>query len=1157
MIDFPFKAGQHLIEASAGTGKTYTLMQIILRLLIGQASHDGRAYDIREILVVTFTQAATQELNHRLSELLRDAALAFEQSESRDPMIQSCIDASANLRLDLNRIRRASLTLNEASVYTIHGFCSQVLASHNIAIGVPSNLAIETDQSADLVRIAEDLFRLHVLSLPSLEQEVALSIWKSPETMRQSLAALLSRSTLTVLPGPHVTELPERLSALMQEIKATWINQDLCSVIETSDLMRSRKAYKQRHLMTQLAEGAALLPSDERWDIWRRSTLAAVTKKGGQPPEHPIFALFDEVHALRQQIPFYKAGHVARVWQAFRTEREKLSFREGRLGVDDLIPRVVESLGDDGQLARDLAKQYPVMLIDEFQDTDDQQYTLFKTIASQPDSRQLVLIGDPKQAIYRFRGADINTYLKAAHQSQEQHRLDTNWRSSVSIVEAVNHLFRAKESFSQDESIRFFPSLPSEKAPNNPVLRRERPIAPCRFVIDSSQAGNQRTSDERVAAAVAKAIAGLIQGPDRVELADADSPSGSKPLGAHQLAILVRNRSEAQLMQDSLAEVELRSVYRSRQSIMDTSVAQDLVLILSAMLRPRHFRAMMSALATRLFQFDYAELLDIRHSETKQQYYYEQFSQWQETWDKIGVDAAIHQLVADQKLAGTWLARDGGARVLTDLRHLAECLGRRQHTLASKQQLINWLAADYASDESLHADETTRRLESDEDLIQIMTIHAAKGLEFEAVCLPFANFSSKPAKNSGSKLIETPESSASSAEVVLEATSDVNAGLDQQAEEEEMRLLYVALTRAKSLMILGLPSSATKAKTAGKTEHRPPFFKLLGLSEQDNLVEALGQLPSHLFAVHPELEAPYQPKVTAELPPIPERVIPRVTDNGPKVLSYTGLSRHLTTHLPTHASGLTDEPSQRVSIDSAANDDMARFLADGLPKGATFGIQVHALLEHLDFTRPINDQLQVVERFEQIFQITAMRDKALLRDWLHTIMRAPLLDGGFCLEQVTPNTRLDELEFHFPVSQVDALKALPFLDRTRLESLRRPNLAALMTGSIDLLFKHDGRYYIVDYKSNYLGMGLEPYAPSRLERAMKDHDYDLQYAIYAIALEKYLALRHPGESFHERFGGVLYLFLRGLSHRSNTGVFFCRPDPATIVDVSKKISYAQ
>ena len=195
-------------------------------------------------------------------------------------MIQSCIDASANLRLDLNRIRRASLTLNEASVYTIHGFCSQVLASHNIAIGVPSNLAIETDQSADLVRIAEDLFRLHVLSLPSLEQEVALSIWKSPETMRQSLAALLSRSTLTVHPRPHVTELPERLAALMQEIKASWINQDLCSVIETSDLMRSRKAYKQRHLMTQLAEGAALLPSDERWDIWRRSALTPSLRKG-------------------------------------------------------------------------------------------------------------------------------------------------------------------------------------------------------------------------------------------------------------------------------------------------------------------------------------------------------------------------------------------------------------------------------------------------------------------------------------------------------------------------------------------------------------------------------------------------------------------------------------------------------------------------------------------------------------------------------------------------------------------------------------------------------------------------------------------------------------------------------------------------------------
>ena len=215
-----------------------------------------------------------------------------------------------------------------------------------------------------------------------------------------------------------------------------------------------------------------------------------------------------------------------------------------------------------------------------------------------------------------------------------------------------------------------------------------------------------------------------------------------------------------------------------------------------------------------------------------------------------------------------------------------------------------------------------------------MTIHAAKGLEFEAVCLPFANFSSKPTKRSRGGFIETPDSSASSAEIVLESSNDLIAALDRQAEEEEMRLLYVALTRAKSLMILGLPSYATEAQTAAKTEHRPPFFKLLGLSEQDNLIETLGHLPSHLFAIHPEREGPYHHQITSEPPPITKRVIPRISDNGPRVLSYTGLSRHLTTHLPAHASGLTDEPSKKVfSIDSPASDDMAHFLADGLPKG--------------------------------------------------------------------------------------------------------------------------------------------------------------------------------------------------------------------------------
>ena len=1150
----PLSPGQHLIEASAGTGKTYTLMQLILRLLLGQGSQQAQAFELSEILVVTFTQAATHELKQRVTELLRAAQVGFERGSSTDESIQACIDASSDVKRDLIRLRQAALSLDEAPIYTIHGFCSQILRDHSIELGLPLNVQIETDQSIDLLRLAEDLFRQHVTTLSPLEQEVAQTLWASPTALLTRLKPLISRQTLSVRPEPHIRHLPIEIESRMRRAKQQWLDEDLESLLGASDLMRNRKPFTRRLEMSRFCRTAQLEPFSELWQLWRSSALTQVTKKNGKTPLHPLFDEFEDLSVLFEQFHAFQSGHLSALWSAFKRERERLVLESGRLGVDELIPRVSEALDRSKRLAGRLANQYPILLIDEFQDTDDLQYQLFRTIHAQQASHHLVLIGDPKQAIYRFRGADIKTYLRAAGDSLPTHHLDTNWRSSARLIEAVNHLFQRDHAFSKEETITFFRSKASPRASSDGIRVDHKPAAPCWFVVNHETETNQYIAQVAQAQRMAQSLNAALSGPNEVQLQISQDPDHYERLRPEQLSILVRNRREAQLIQTALSSYGLASVYLAQTSIFETQTARDLSIILTAMLRPKNPSAVISALSTRLFQRSFQWLGQFKQSEQAQMRAIESFSRWGTTWERSGVGAAIHQLLRDEGLGGIWINRAEGSRELTDLRHLAESLDTRQRRLSSRQQLIDWLIGGYRLDETLGQEDTRQRLDSDDQLINIMTIHAAKGLEFDAVCVPFADFGAVKTRASDRLLTEEATSSAAHAEINLVRSDDLEETLTERAQEEEMRLFYVAATRAKSLLILGLSETRLTDSTSARTA---PLARLLGIDEAGRAEDAIRALPSSLFHLYTPA-----PITESRLPPDMEdhwndpRPIPSV-DFQPITLSYTGLTRQLNRGAALHAPGLNDEPddNERISLEHATTA-IEQFLDTGLPKGANLGIKIHDLLQHLDFTQPLSEQSSLLDPFKTACRISAPEPSALLETWLESILSTPILDDGFCLKHLSMSKRLNEVEFHFPLTQLDALKEVSFLSSERLSSLAQAPWARYMTGSIDLVFEHQKRFYIVDYKSNHLGPTPAHYASEKLAHAMHEHEYDLQYAIYAMALEKYLGLRSPDRAFDDQFGGVIYLFLRGMTGESGYGVFFARPDGHQISRISMRMSHA-
>ncbi len=1175
-LTFPIN-GMRLIEASAGTGKTYTIANLYLRLLLGLGQDRPLAVD--SILVVTFTTAATEELRERMRQRIVLAHDAFLGGESADPFIAGLISALPDRAAACALLDAARRQMDEASISTIHGFCHRALADNAFASGAAFDLEMVMDETLLQQQAVEDFWRQQLATLDPDSASLLPLDWKSPEALLRAVSPYLGSQQLVLEPeadwsGDKVASLRSDVEAF----KSLWLEQGIGQLLlkfpfKSNSRVRDGGRIQEMERFCQSSRLEFVSSRQESWELWSPDAIAAATPKAEQVPAHEAFQrcgqLASAFAGLRQQLRIHLLTKaIASIAGSMRLAKQDLN----QLSPDDLLRNLALALDrpvSGKELAQLLARQYPVAMVDEFQDTDSLQYRIFDAIYSPSAAATWLMIGDPKQAIYKFRGADVFTYIRArrrvARNTGGLFSLATNWRSSTAMVAAVNKIFqradqmnRGKGAFLYPDDIPFTPVLASPGADKNPMLVDGREPAPLALFYCRGDGKKDRLSAQRARQSLAQKTAAKI-----VELLNAATEGrltiGGEALAPGNIAVLVRERKEAEVVKEALARRGVNSVFLSRESVFDAPVAVDLYHVLQAVLHPGNERKLRSALATGLLDVALPEIAALDHDIHALQALQEEFAGYRQQLQRYGVLSMLRQLMAVRDLPARLLAQKGGQRSLTDLRHLGELLQQASESSGGIHELLRWYLRHLDDKRRADNDSQRVRLESDDKLVQIVTIHASKGLEYDVVFVPLASF----ARQSSECIFHRQDNADAGKGFVTVADLAARPQSLQLTEyerlAEDLRLLYVALTRARHQCYIGL------ANIAG---HRPvmPFSEtamahLLGYpdveADESQLLERLQSLAddfgerllaldifteSELDEIH-SVRWPEATPGTLSLPPPPSLL----GDNW-SLTSYTALARGSASIAPRR--GAADEQEETEAENSPGDE----YTPAAFPRGARYGTLLHNILENIDFACDQRSLLAAIQRQLEAFGLNSDCWGGAVASWLRQVLTSPLLPhSALSLAQIPLDARISEMEFNFVMSgNVNAA----ILDRTLRQrgylahspALEFTQVNGIMRGFIDLVFQHDGRFFLVDYKSNYLGPSPDSYHAAAMEQAISAHRYDLQYLIYATALHRYLAGRVPDYDYERHFGGVYYLFIRGMADAagSGRGVFYARPDSATI-----------
>ncbi len=1147
-------AGRRLIEASAGTGKTWTLTLLILRMIL----EEGLA--IEQILVLTYTRAACAELRSRLRSRLREAQLQLQGQATAEDAALARVLAAIPPETAALRLQRTQACMDEAVIATIHGFCQKILQEHAVEAGLAFDREIVSDEGLLREQIVADFWRIHFYPLGPEESALVAATWQGPAALLAAIAPTLMIDDDCLWPQLPAGALHDQCNRVLQahaDLRQAWAEgrQELEECLHADPcLSRSEKNYRQDQVQALLSDLETLLTQPifpcllpQRLERLAAGVMAqrVLKKKACAAWQPPCFCTSFESfwQQYRQMLRLWK---ITRLFEARAFLQAGLHARKKQnrlLGYDDLLTQLDAALRapESGErLLRAIRSRYRAVLVDEFQDTDPVQYRIFSAIGAE-DGYPFHMIGDPKQAIYSFRGGDIFTYMRAKQETPADQRftMTTNHRSAPGMVAVVNTLFaRQPQAFVFAEAIPFHPVAAGGRVRDGEFVLRGSVPAPLQALLFGQEEGKalaRGSADPQAATRAAAAIRELLL------LAEQGAASiGARRLDSGDVAVLVHSHNQAELMRSALRRLGLNSVYASRISVFTSGEAEELERLLHALLNPTDRAAGGAALATSLFGLDAGALYRLQDDASLWAEWMQRLRGYQEHWRQHGINAMLYRLFRRERIGSRLSTQPDGERRLTNLLHLCDLLHEEEGRAPGMERLLRWLQRQ--GEESDSEERRLMRLESDQALIRISTLHSAKGLEYPIVFLPFLWRSREDNKN---EVIAFHDRATLCACRDFDSDNEAHLALArEEAVAEEMRLLYVALTRARHCTCICWGRVSGMMAT--------PMARLLhpqDVSGDEGLLRGdLTRLNSTGTAalVHVSLpdELPWRADavsaaaVPAPVPVLAASRLQRPLPQGCITCSYTSLSATQEQN-PVLEEGADHmvEPQPVFQFPAEEFHSVAAF-----PRGTRAGLCLHALLEALDFLRPVDEQRDLLrQRLEQYgFD---PRWLPLLVQWLTQVLTTPL-PGSRSLAGLEAGEQLRELGFLFPVQRLAIGEINHLLSRFTLPPLAGCGEVArgLMKGFVDLVFRHQGRYFIVDYKSNHLGTGPDSYNDQALAASMAQHHYHLQYLLYTLALHRHLRARMPHYDYERHFGGVYYLFLRGMEPgQAARGICRARP----------------
>ncbi len=1143
--------GTNLIEASAGTGKTYTITGIFLRLIIEENS------DPDKILVVTFTNAATNELKQRIRTRLSQALDIFLSGNTKNNedifltgLFQKNRDKAPKIIL---KLKQAIRDFDQASIFTIHGFCQRMLSEYAFESRAQFDAQLVSDEDRIKREVIEDFWRINLYNEPPVFARYARSVI-SIDKLFQLINSRTLSPEIRIIPEPEICDsshFEENFTKYHKKLKKIWESEkDEIKDIFLSHKSLNRNKYRKNSVLKITALMDEYLGSEPDVNIFDEfvkftgTYIKKAVKKGKKPPCHDFFIECENFYNIANALKAKFDKKILKLkFSLFQYVKKKLKAKKEALNIksfDDLIIDFYEALKDKktgNNLAKAIRKRYKAALIDEFQDTDPIQYEIFKKIFMSENSL-VFLIGDPKQAIYGFRGADIFAYMDASSYISEKYTLSTNWRSHKKLIKAINTVFNANPAPFLYEKIGFEPVLPAPQKAINPY----DDMAGLTIWLNSpspdgkERAVNKGEAKKAVINSMVCEISRLV----------------NKGIEPEDIAVLVRKNMEAEMVSSALSRINIPSVICNVGHVFETWEAIEMMILLCAISNPKDEKAICTALGTYIGGYSGDELARLKNNESEWENIVEKFFEYRAIWQSKGFFRMFREFMKRENLLPRIMSLDFGQRRATNILHIAELLHQAEVEKGLKMQgLVKWLA-DQKDAGKEHPEEHLIRLETDDKAVQILTIHKSKGLEFPIVFCPFIWDGSKIGKNAEPLFFHNKNRKP----VVDLGSHNIDANrkiAEKEILAENIRLFYVGLTRAKARAYLAWG----KINKAGTSAPAHIFHNLCDsddISDMEkkfakistdsivNDIENLAKKSQGAIEVTDlpfyEAKAFYEPDSQKE----EELSCPDFNVNLEKnfeIASYSSLVSG------GHKRGGWDEweISEYDILQNKENENPNIF---SFPKGAGPGTCLHEIFENISFTKPDSSQnIFAIEKILEKYAISPDMWKETIFNMVINVLSAPLegIGGKFSLSQIKKEKRIHEMGFYFPVENSLSAKKLEKIFSLLGQRFGFSAFKGFMTGFIDLVFTIDDKFYIIDWKSNYLGKLHKDYAPEKLYDAMDKASYFLQYHIYALALHKYLALKIADYDYEKYFGGVFYLFLRGIDPCKNPeyGIFKDRP----------------
>jgi len=1105
--------GANIIEASAGTGKTFSIAVLVVRLLI------EKNIPISKMLLVTFTEAAAAELKERSLKFIREALLELEQSGSSENEVlkNSVINAlqSEQTKEEIEKkLRVALLNIDNGLMCTIHSFCQQSLNEFAFETNQEYGKKLKTDFS-DITTKYINAYRREELNSLDLE------IFNESELAN---SGVLSSAISNVL-GGKVIEGDESLISSIDELKLKIVSKEE----ERIQFIQSKLADLINEVDNVIKEGFKDGKKNKLKDLMSSAQGAVdmfLNKVTDFVPElFPVEIQYCkakqlEINQLKGEIKHtYIKQAITWIVPKVTAELKRKNF----FTFDDLISQM-HAARKYPEFQKQMRAKYEAVFVDEFQDTDKKQYAIFKELFQDDASKIMFYIGDPKQSIYSFRQADLNTYFAARNSipKGKQFTMSLNHRSTEKLINSLNVFFQPTSVFDTFENgditdkIEYIQVAAKNRLEiglsgveiNNPVT-----------IIDGC------TSKPQIIKQFTNTIKYLFSG---------DVNLNDKPLKPSNLAVLVRVNKEGKLIKDVLTKLGIPSVLIDDTKIVTSQEAKDILFILEAVLTPSQSN-IQKALLSDLLASTTKELETIDFDACVIQ-----FITYRKEWLTKGVYFVLKSISSDFKLEKRFANNTtSGHRVLSNVQQLSELLQEKeQQESFTPSEIYTFLSQQIKGDvnENEEGSEYAQRVESDEDAVKIVTIHKSKGLEYDVVLTPFIAL--KAEVGWWYDFIDYRQMKGDESGYVFARNKDLSTATKnkytEQIKQENRRLLYVALTRAKYNVFLYTNSEGNSTlkdfMSALKENVAVDIKNINEISDWANKTISY--------------KIPLQDKKQKDLPKIV------FSDANYKKISYSGLAAH-----PSKSDKNNDEFYEEDTYD--------QFIFKGLKKGAQTGNLLHDIFERINYDSDNNWEQVIRSMVSQ--HLTKEIDNTPFKNRLnelviHTLncsLKSSLnsSDKSFSLADVPRSKRVNELEFNFKIPAdflMSKLENVLVGDSRKIVTHRYAEIQGMMNGFIDLFFEHNGKYYILDWKSNFLGDSVEDYNQGNLLEAMNESNYHLQYLLYSVAINEYLTSKLPDFNFERDFGGVYYLFLRGVRSRETSGVYY----QGVTLEEMNKVKYA-